>query len=277
VRLHCVYRSTAFENNKRRPPYYSKDTALASFTQSLSRCQAVGDLVFLNDGPSLPPARLSRMHEAGEVIELSALGNGGSYRCALSLLETRSWAPDDIVYFAEDDYLYRPEAFAELVEAATVIDSASFFTLYDHTDYYTEPLQRTFQRFHRKRSWRVGAIDWRAARTTTMSFGARVGDMRAQSWIHFLGTTDVHPSDAYIWDASQSAVGRILIPIFFRCLNRRDTVTVNLKRCRRMVIDYNAQRRRLLLVAPRVSLATHMQEPFLAPNVDWAREAESAQ
>lgn len=272
MQLHCVYRSTASENRARRPDYYSKDVALASFLRSVEHCDGVGDLVFVNDGSGFPPERLSRMRKHGEVLELPGLGNGGSFRYLLTLLETRSWAADDVVYFAEDDYLYTADAFSELRRAAETLDAASFFTLYDHPDYQTDKAHLRFQRAHSRERWSVGPVARRAVRATTMSFGARVGDMRACSWIFFLGTND-HPGDWYIWDAAQSVRGRALIPMLFRCFNRRNTVTVNLKRCGLLLNDYLAQRHRGFLVAPEPSLATHLHMPFVAPNVDWAAEA----
>jgi hypothetical protein len=281
MQIHYIYRSTAFENRARRPEYYSKDIALGSFLRSVEACSTSHDVVFVNDGPGMPAPRLAAMEAAGEVIETAGLGNGGSYRYLLAQAETRSWDGDDIVYFAEDDYLYRRCAFSDLERSARTIDRASFFTLYDNPDYDTLPLHRSFERTHRDDRWSIGDLEWRAVRNTTMSFAARVGDLRQQAWMHLLGSNPFlgespHPADDYIWNASQSFVGKALIPVLFRCVNPRNGVMVNAKRVGLMLREYRSDRRNKLLVAPTVSLATHMHVPFIAPNVDWAAEASAA-
>lgn len=272
MRIHVLYRSTASENQKARPLWYSKDVALLSLVRALEQCQEVGDIVFVNDGPGIPDSRLQRMHAAGEVVELDRRGNGGSYRYLLALAEVRPWADDDVVYFAEDDYLYLPSAMAELSRAIRAVPRASFFTLYDHSDNYDHPVQLSFARRHRDDQWRVGEREWRAIRSTTLTFAARRADLRAQLWMHFLGTDD-HPADDYIWGASQTFTGRGLIPTLFGCTNPRNRLSVNLKRAGLFVQDYRVHRKRGFLIAPTNSLATHIQEPFLAPGVDWAAVA----
>jgi hypothetical protein len=272
VRIHVLYRSTASENKKARPSWYSKDVALASFIGALERCADVGDVVFVNDGPGVPEPRLRRMDTAGELLEIDQRGNGGSYRYLLALAESRPWADDDLVYFAEDDYLYLPSAISELCDAARTVPQASFFTPYDHTDNYEHRVQLAFARWHRNDRWDVGGREWRAIRSTTLTYAARLADFRAQLWIHFLGTND-HPADDYIWGASQTFTGRGLLPLVFGCTNPRNRVSVNVKRAGLFLADYRAHRNERFLIAPTRSLATHIQEPFLAPGVDWAAVA----
>jgi hypothetical protein len=215
------------------------------------------------------------MHAVGEVIELEPpRGNGGSYRFLLTLTEQRSWSGDDLVYFAEDDYLYVDEALSELVLAARGIPRAGFFTLYDHTDHYTHPVQIAFARRHRRDRWTIGNHEWRAVRSTTLTFAARLDSLRSQLWMHLLGTDD-HPADDYIWGASQTFTGRALIPMAFRCTNPRNRRPVNMKRAGLLLREYARRRGNDLLVAPTRSLATHMQEPVVASGVDWSARART--
>jgi hypothetical protein len=62
------------------------------------------------------------------------MGDRGSL---LKQLELATQLKDDQkVYFAEDDYIYLPDAGKKLVKA---LDDFDFVTLYDHPDYYQEP------------------------------------------------------------------------------------------------------------------------------------------
>jgi hypothetical protein len=285
MKIHCVYRSVASENTAPRPDFYSKDVALASFLSAISvSADFVGDVIFLNDGPGVPGHRLEQMERIGEVIQLPGLGNSGSYRSALTTVVTRDWPGDDVVYFSEDDYLYRRSALRGLHAAACSVRSAAYFTLYDYPGYHPitllerdvpdQRVQARYLRRHRQCRWEVNSIEWRAVRGTTMSFGARVEDLRRDLWIHFLGTTSAIPNDGLIWDATHSLIGQGALPALFRFANRRDRVYRNARRgAITMKASWDSRTRRDLLIAPSPSLATHMHLPYLAPNVDWVAEA----
>jgi hypothetical protein len=283
MRLHIVYRSTASENKAIRPGFYSKDLTLASFVQALLVASGLcGDVVFLNDGPELPRARLVAMERVGEVIELPSLGNSGSYRHALTNAVTRDWRTDDIVFFSEDDYLYLPSALQAVHSAAAGIPTASYFTPYDHPAYSGVPgdadipdqrEQRAFMRARRELRWTMGSVDWRAVRSTTMTFGARVGQLRKDLWIHFVGTQVAWPLDALIWDCVHSfPSSRGGIPAIFRGIDKRGRLPDRAKSALLAARDY-VTAKDALLIAPTPSLATHLHVPYLAPNVDWATEA----
>ena len=191
MKLHVLYRISASENYKARPTFYSKRVALASFLESLARVEVVGDVGFLCDGP-VPEDLVAKMGTRGAIVELPGLGNSGSYRRALAMLrEQPRWSDDDLVYFAEDDYLYRPEALAEMIAAAHEIAAASFFTPYDHPDYRSSLAHRRFGRLHRKEQWSIGSTRWRSVRSTTMTFSAHAWDRCARQQ----GSTNSEPAD----------------------------------------------------------------------------------
>jgi len=284
--LHVVYRSTASENAARRPAFYSKDVALASFQGALEGSgEELGDVVFLNDGDGMPPDRVARMRSLGEVTQLAGLGNSGSYRFALTLLTTRPWSDDDLVYFSEDDYLYRRNALGALGAVARAVPEASYFTLYDYPGFHAaghagagpddQGKQQEYLRRHRRKHWRVDSVDWRAVRSTTMSFGARVGELRRDAWIHLLGTNTPTPDDGFIWDATHSFPVWTTLPAVFLALHRRRSLRWRLRGGLGFVGDYWTAKDRLLL-APSPGLATHLHLPYLAPDVDWDAEAARA-
>ena len=116
MRLHTIYRTTGSENRKARPEWYSKSLAVESYLGSLGAVGDAGDLVFVVDGP-MADTELVRLRRAGEVVQLDGVGNSSSYRWALDIVYERpSWADDELVYFAEDDYLYPPGALPRCLE-----------------------------------------------------------------------------------------------------------------------------------------------------------------
>jgi hypothetical protein len=237
VKLHVLYRICATENTKFRPEFYSKSLALKSFLAALSGVDAVGDVQFLCDGP-VPADLVDTMRPAGVIVDTPGLGNSGSYRRALAMFrESTHWKGSDLVYFAEDDYLYRPNALRQLCAAARAIRRASFFTPYDHPDYSTLAPHLEFRRRHTRQRWTINGRSWRSVRGTTMTFAARVGAMRRTAPVHELWSQGEHPLDWQLWTA--------------------------------VTVSPPFPRRRAVMVAPCPSLATHLEQPFLAVGVDW--------
>jgi len=190
VRFHLVYRSSPGEStSKQRPTFYSKDLALASRLVASAALPA-GDRV------------LSAMASCRSRAHLRSPGPARSYSsrawaihgriARLGFVDTRTWDDEDVVYFAEDDYLYTPDAFVRLVDAVEALPEAMYFTLYDHPDYYRMRLHKMFMGRHSSRR-QVGRVSWRDVRSTTLTYGARVGALRADSWIHYCAPARAHP------------------------------------------------------------------------------------
>ncbi|MFZ1572739.1 MAG: glycosyltransferase, partial [Candidatus Kapaibacterium sp.] len=112
--LHIIYRSYGGENLKNRPDFYSKLVCLYSFIDSVLMIDEEVKLIFMNDGP-IQDDKIEVMKKYGDIISLPSLGNSPSFREALNLALNLS--DSDLVYFAEDDYLYKPEAFKNMLLA----------------------------------------------------------------------------------------------------------------------------------------------------------------
>ena len=198
--LHAIYRSTAKVNTKPRPAGFSKLRSLESFLQAWS---GQGDLIFLNDGP-VASGQLVLMEAAGTVIVRPASDAMGAYWTALELALEQPWADDDLVYFGEDDYLYRPDAFRALAAAAQQLPHADHFAPYatiGHTMPNGEPLHAGLKRPRGAAGEALGEVDdvmWHRATSHTVSFAIRVRALREDRTIHHLaleGQRRVGPHD----------------------------------------------------------------------------------
>jgi hypothetical protein len=176
------------------------------------------------------------------------------------------------VYFAEDDYLYRPEALPALYSAARDISAAAFFTPYDAPDYYDHPAHRRYGARHERDRWDVDGTTWRAVRSTTMTYAARLGALRRVAPLHVLGTRGRYPRDFDIWSASLGYAHRYRLARSLPYSPRTTPV-----RGPRPGIAADARavfgRPPGLLVAPEAPLATHGENDWLTPGADWAEVA----
>jgi hypothetical protein len=287
--LHFIYRSCGSENQKGRPPYFSKLLALVSFLcafaeverRFLAAAKSPPELIYLNDGP-IPANRAKIMERTGEIVTGENLGLRGSLRAALALPAVRRWDPNDLVWFAEDDYLYVQRAFTGLVTAAERFPDADYFGLYallgrrtpdgkPLPDYAPVPVD-----------WRdsdpvlVEDHPWRRAVSTTHTFGARVGAIVADKrlWevaIWSDGAFD-HTSclmyqgyQPFSWRSLGGEDGRLKTRV------RRAAIRAGLNLWQAMRVRLGAPAR--TLVAPEPSLSTHLEAEHLAIGTDWAKVA----
>jgi hypothetical protein len=298
VRYHLVYRSSPGSGSKRRPRFFSKQVALESALNAASRLPG-GDRIFVNDG-AIPQPEAARMAGVGEVLTLKGVGNVQSYRTCLALVDARGWSDEDVVYFAEDDYLYTEDAFDRLVEAVGALPDVAYFTLYDHPDYYRLPLHRRFAARH-SGSVQVGDVRWRAVRSTCLTYAARVQALRTDAWAHHLCARGDVPLDFAIWSIIEGGpeylLPRLLTPAAdpnIRTLLRRHAARIvrsaawaavdrrgsedlprPLGRALSRVLSRREPGRRPLF-APQPALATHMEDGMLAPGRDWASIAAAS-
>lgn len=261
--IRLVYRASGSENTKSRPGFYSKVLALASFLRAVDQCDEVASVVFLNDAP-IPRGTLEMMGETGEVVNRTGLNLARSYREAVTLPVARGWPASDLAYISEDDYLYRPEAFTRLAEASRDIPEADYFAFYATAD----PAGRRLPV--------PGGVDWREARSTTSSFGARVSTLAADRWLHLTGCRAHGAFDQAICSAyagRRPYRWREVLPTRGDAHRLKATVAGIGSRAVLNLASYRARRRPRLLVTSVPSLATHMEEACLAEGVDWAKVA----
>jgi hypothetical protein len=126
--LQIVYRICAAENAKPRPAFYDKTLALVSLLRAAENVTPRPAFTFLVDG-SLPDNLIELMERHGRVVPISAGSTRSSFRQAVALAAVLDGGPDDLVWFAEDDYLYEPRALAVLLSAAAEMPDAHYFMM----------------------------------------------------------------------------------------------------------------------------------------------------
>jgi hypothetical protein len=238
--LTAIFRTHPGESLRERPAYHSKLLTLQSFLLAWRRLDR-RRLVVVVDGKSMP-AEYTELYEryADEIRYLGGgSGNNGTYKATFPLLG--GIGDDELVFQAEDDYLYMEDALTELVAAAAEIPQADYFCPYDHPDRYT---RKDDARSGRERIFFAGNRHWRSIESNCLSFGARAGVLKKDLYIHRLFSLPRSPRDRKIWRMTQG-IG----PFFWKSPKRT-------------------------LISPMPSLSTHMDAAFMAPGVDWEAQAD---
>lgn len=216
----------------------------------------------LLDGCPAPYEDLFRAYftdEELEIIYLDKIGNLPTFSMQIDILTKQTEA--DLVYFAEDDYFYLPDALVKMVSFLRNNPDADFVTPYDHLGNYDaangrEPhLIRAFGDHH-----------WRTSVSTCLTFLTRRETLVA--------TRDIFASysrknaDCCVWLSITQKL-RLLNPLVHAS---------SLNRCKVWLLTWFwgykqilfGGRRRLWQAIP--SLATHIESPHLAPVIDWYAE-----
>jgi hypothetical protein len=238
--------------------------ALATFTAALADVD-YSLCVILDDCPddyealvreSFPSSRL--------VVERHSpkIGNRGSWLRQVDLLSSQSDA--ELCLFAEDDYLWLPDAVRAHVRLHRDYRVVEFSTPYDHPDWYYRPGQLSPEQhrilLHEGRHWR-------SAHSTTLTFFANRsalietadafrtfarGNLDMSIWITL--TKYFAFSPAFVWRGLRDEP--FMLEVFKRTWNRT---------ARQALLG-----RRYDLWAPMPALATHLEAAYLSPGVDWA-------
>ena len=281
MKLHVVYRSTGKEGTKARPAFYSKLLCLLSLLMAIGTSETPIDVAFLND-PPIPEERLTLMRATGRVVSIPPIAEGlsskvlshqtagstdltHSYLAALDLVDALGWPDDDVVYFVEDDYIHQPQALNCLIEGACTLREASYLALYASIDWL------------RTVPYRAGGYSWYTVHSTTSTFAARIGALRADKWIHRLGFFAGGTADRDICLTYQGVRPfrwtYLLGDLLGNAPGHPGTAAGRVKRAGLQtamnVLAVKSAFRRRVLICPDPPLATHLEIPYLAPGVDW--------
>jgi hypothetical protein len=229
--------------------------------------EALGDLkvkmwVLLDTCPPSYTELLKGIFPDTEMVlmPLVKAGNGATFRQQGEILSTQTDA--DLVFFAEDDYIYLPRAVERTVQFMRRHPEADFATPYDHADFHTKYIHRI-----RSEEAAEDGCRWRTVVSTCLTFmGRREAVAGAMPVIN---KYNANP-DLAIWMSLTK--NRVCNPwSWFRSLGDGKFFAAS-----HALAWYYGWRqilfgKRYQLWAPDPGLSTHMESTGLAPGVDWEK------
>lgn len=157
--------------------YLLSEICLRSFRSSVGTLRA--KVWVLLDACPEEYAELFQKYFAPEdlvVLRLPGIGNGKTFLRQIEILVEQQDA--DLVYFAEDDYIYRPDEFKLMIDFMQSHNDVHFVSPYDHPEYYRMELLRkpSWIRCFQERHWRTAA-------TTCLTFLTTRSTLRRTQWM----------------------------------------------------------------------------------------------
>jgi hypothetical protein len=172
-----------------------------------------------------------------------------------------SQSDSEVVYLAEDDYLYLPDQFPLMLRFLYEGRGVDFVTAYDHPDCYSLDL-------HKEPKWItvLGGHHWRTAASTCLTFLARKSTLA--KYERTLKTYSCGNGDCAMWLSLTKR--RVFSPLtLLQFLFRREFYWKEIVKawlfCWRQILFGKAAK----LWVPLPGLATHLCAGRLSPSVDW--------
>jgi hypothetical protein len=282
VQLSIFYRTHPGTNLKSRPAWSSRVVSLRSLRHAQQGAGVPSKVTFVADGGL--PREIEAMVDGDEVVTIRG-GNAASSlrRCIdTAVRQARSDDEETIYWFAEDDYLYRPGAFASLAEASSIIQAADYFALHvadgtawhqahrSQPDLVVPPLEAG--------EVEVDGSRWHRVRGTTSTFGVRRSALLADARLLKLGSMAGAPFDGATWHSLQGATPyswRHLLHDLEPGRSPRGLAKVVAKPVMRAVVNVATRRagRIRVLVGPVQDQAMHLEEGVVPPDEGWEEYA----
>lgn len=280
--VRVLYRYSSSTNLKDRPPYFSKELALASFERAVQQADGRARATFIVDG-QVDAEVLRTMSRVGDVVRGSFGSNRASYRATVGMVSQLA-QDEPLTWFAEDDYLYEPSSLVCLLAAADAIPEAEWFALSGPTPSVMlemrkaqgpvalKPLARTGGQVE------VDGVPWRRIESTTSTFGGRtasvVRDRRLLQAVPFTGAAwdrttclAVQGATPYPW---RHVLDDLVVPSTPR---ERRALRVAWRLTGRVLVNARSSVRlpahRSPLVAPITPMVGHMNLPFEERPEHW--------
>lgn len=234
--------------------------AFKSFLHSLGNLK-VELFVLLDSCPPKYKEIILSNFSKSNFIELHKAGNCKTFELQLELLLHKSRA--NLVYFAEDDYFYLPNALQLAVDFFQSYNP-DFLTLYFHPDYQNWE----FHRIEKPAQTEFGNRIWQTVATTTLTFLTTKKTLFETKKV-FLSFVKKN-YDSSLW-LSLTKKG-IFKPKFYSLPFTSQRKKFYFKMITKMWL-YNWRQillgKKFSLYSPNPSLATHLEKDSLSPNVDW--------
>lgn len=189
-----------------------------------------------------------------ELIKLNNGGNERTFEEQINILSNQNFS--DIIYFAEDDYLYAKNSI-EIAYNFLVNNTADVISLYDNPDYYLKKMHDYPKQFLLEDN-----LIWKSVSNTTLTF------MTSKDILinikDSLETFTKKNNDSSIW-MGLTKIGLLDIRYFYRFFSGKDRDLIKLIKAYYFSFWSIISKKKILLFVPMPSLATHLEASGIAP------------
>ena len=201
-----------------------------------------------------------------EFIHLDGKGNYFTFNKQIEILLNQN--DSDVIYFAEDDYLLKPNSLEIAVNFIRNNPTVDFLSIYDSLDYYKMNFHNynSNYKFHKK-------IKWKTVSCTTLSFMTTKSNLRKSKWV-FDTYSKNRNYDSSLW-ISLTKMNFFSISSILNFILNKDRDLIRFIKawiyCWKQIIfgtKYN-------LWVPEPSLGIHLEDGGITPEFDYIKLTKS--
>lgn len=239
--------------------YRMVETSLRSFIESARGLKIF--YFFLLDGC---PPEYNRLiaslfdPQVFSIVETPAIGNGATFAKQIEILSEQDKA--DIIYFAEDDYLYAPGEFKKAYDLLRNDSSVDFISCYLPMDVFRHPIHQ-----HKRLVAYKEDKCWLTANSTCLTFMTSVKTLNETKPL--LLTYAKGNNDCAIWLIITKT--HVLNPLaYIKFMGNKECFGI-LKMAVKYSFRYFFSLRKYRLWMPHTAICTHLEKGNESPGVDW--------
>lgn len=237
------------------------EVGVRTFKNSLGKLNA--KVFFLLDNCPVEYEQMIRTYfteENADIVRYHGIGNILTFGEQINILLKQKYS--DIVFFAEDDYVYRDKLLESAVSLFRHNKSVHFVTPYDHLDSYILPIHT-----HNKYNIIINeGLHWRTAASTCLTF-LTTKEILSETKQTFESYCQGNWDSSLWFSLTKYNVFdfRMALSFLFKDRFLFKVITLSwIKGWKQILIG-----RKYKLWQPIPSIGTHMEHVSLAPNVDW--------
>jgi hypothetical protein len=194
-----------------------------------------------------------------EIVHTNKIGNLATFGKQLDILSTQTDAP--YIYFAEDDYLYAPNAINSLVSFMQNNKKAHFVTCYDHVDYYNHPIHS-----YKKKYISYNSMLYKKVHSTCLTFLTTKTTL--QKSIEIFRTYCKGNNDCAVWlTVTKKHIYNPFMYLKFKLIHKESYGIL------KMAVKYGFKNffhiKTYQLWVPEPGTGTHLEKGLLSPCIDW--------
>ncbi len=202
--------------------------------------------------------------KAVEIIETASLGNLATFKMQIDILSTQE--DSDIVYFAEDDYLYVPNEFHKMVSFIRNHKKVDFASCYLHSDTFTHPIHQ-----HKKNTIDFEGHQWLSDSSTCLTFMTTKKTLLKTK--DLLLTYSNGNNDCAMWLVmTKTFIYNPLKYIQFYFSNK-ESFNI-LKVAVKYSFKFFFRFRKFSLYIANPAIGTHLEKDLVSPDINWIEIAK---
>jgi len=177
---HCYYSKIQELSSRTRPDWWNKEKVFLNFKNTLNSESTNYTIIYDEYNGKIDDTFLS---QEKNVHIISGGDEAKSFLSTFDYILKKNFDEDTIIYFLEDDYVHRPKWDIILQEGFTL--PASYVTLYDHPDKYTNKIKNGISYAELKHKiFTTSNSHWRTTISTTCTFATKFKTLKEDKEIH---------------------------------------------------------------------------------------------